>query len=287
MHAYALGLYEKAMPSALPWRDKLDFAAEAGYDFVEMSIDETEERLARLDWGASETCALAKAARDSGVAIGSICLSAHRKYPLGATDPAVRARSMEIMEKALCLAGALGIRVIQLAGYDVYYEPGSAETRAMFLKNLRRAADLAARDGVLLGFETMETPFMNTVGKAMAYVNAVGSPYLGVYPDAGNLSNAEASEGGSVTEDLAKGRGHLIGLHLKPTKPGVFRDLYFDDPEQHVDFPAVIHAAWGEGVRRYVTELWQLGRPEWKENIKYAGSSMRALLDREEQRYEG
>ena len=287
MHSYALGLYEKAMPARLPWRDKLAFAAEAGYDFVELSIDETDERLARLGWGAAETAALAQAARDSGVALGSICLSAHRKYPLGATDPAVRAHGLDIMEKALALASALGIRTVQLAGYDVYYEPGSPETRAMFLENLRRAVDLAARAGVLLGFETMETPFMNTVRKAMAYVDTINSPYLGVYPDAGNLSNAAASEGGSVAADLAEGRGHLIGLHLKPTKPGKFRDLYFDDPEQHVDFPAVIRAAWDLGVRRYVTELWHLDRPDWKENIKFASSAMRALLDREELRHEG
>lgn len=33
--------------------------------------------------------------------------------------------------------------------------------------------------GALPGFETMETAFMITVGKAMAYVNLVGSAYLG------------------------------------------------------------------------------------------------------------
>lgn len=31
-----------------------------------------------------------------------------------------------------------------------------------------------------LGFETMETPFMDTVEKAMHYVKLVDSPYLGV-----------------------------------------------------------------------------------------------------------
>ena len=41
-----------------------------------------------------------------------------------------------------------------------------------------------------LGFETMETPFMDTVEKSMEYVNKINSPYLGVYPDIGNLKNA-------------------------------------------------------------------------------------------------
>ena len=36
---------------------------------------------------------------------------------------------MEIMEKAIQLAEDLGIRIIQLAGYDVYYEESSFETK--------------------------------------------------------------------------------------------------------------------------------------------------------------
>ena len=69
------------------------------------------------------------------------------------------------MEKAICLAARLGVRVIQLAGYDVYYEEGDFQTRDYFKMNLKEAAIMAAKQGVLLGFETMETPFMDTVEK--------------------------------------------------------------------------------------------------------------------------
>jgi len=41
---------------------------------------------------------------------------------------------------------------------------------------------MAAKEGVQLGFETMETPFMDTTAKAMHYVDIVNSPYLGVIP---------------------------------------------------------------------------------------------------------
>ena len=46
---YTLGLYEKSMPSQLGWKEKLEAAKGAGFDFVEISIDETEEKLGRLD----------------------------------------------------------------------------------------------------------------------------------------------------------------------------------------------------------------------------------------------
>ena len=62
---------------------------------------------------------------------------------------------------------------------------------------------------------------MDTVGKAMAYLHLVGSPYLGVYPDIGNLKNAAALYGSNLLPDLELGRGHTYAAHLKETIPGV------------------------------------------------------------------
>ena len=60
MKKYAIGLYEKAMPDALTWREKLAFAKEAGYDFVEISIDEKDAKLARLNWTKEERLELVR-----------------------------------------------------------------------------------------------------------------------------------------------------------------------------------------------------------------------------------
>lgn len=280
--AYELGLYEKAMPSELNWREKLTLAKEAGYDYVEISIDETDAKLARLDMTGAQQAELVALMADVGLPIRSMCLSGHRKYPLGSHDAGIRRRSLEIMEKAVDLAAALGIRVIQLAGYDVYYETGDAETRSLFAENLHIAADMAARAGVLLGFETMETEFMNTVEKAMTYVSLVDSPYLQVYPDIGNLTNAAVSYGTNVLEDLKAGRGHLVAMHLKETVPGVFREVPFGTG--HVDFEAAVQTAWSLGVRRYVTEMWYTGQENWQEDINSARSMMSEILKRQEKR---
>ena len=278
MKQYAIGLYEKAMPPTLTWREKLTFAREAGYDFVEISIDEKDEKLARLDWTDQERRELVGTMQEVGLPIRSMCLSGHRKYPLGSADPAIRARGMEIMEKAIALADDLGVRIIQLAGYDVYYEESTAQTKALFLENLRKAAEMAAVRGIQMGFETMETDFMNTVWKSMYYVDAVGSPYLGVYPDSGNLTNAAVASGGNVLDDLNSGRGHIVALHLKETVPGVFREVPF--LTGHVDFKAVIAKAWSLGIRRYVTEMWYTGNDDtWADDIRFACRKMSELLD--------
>ena len=276
MKAYSIGLYEKAMPNTLTWKEKLEAAKEAGYDFVEISIDETDAKLARLDWTKEERLELVKTMYEVGLPIRSMCLSGHRKYPLGSSDPATEARSLEIMEKAIQLADDLGVRIIQLAGYDVYYDKSTPETVERFGRNLKKAARMAARAGVLMGFETMETEFMNTVEKAMVYVNRVNSPYLNVYPDLGNVTNAAVTYGTDVEEDLETGRGHLVAMHLKETLPGKFREIPFGTG--HVDFEAGIRKAWELGVRKFVTEFWYVGNPDWTEDLKFACDKMTKIL---------
>ena len=165
MKAYELGQYEKSMPNDLTWKEKLQLCREFGFDYLEMSVDESEEKLARLSYTQAERKDILRAMEETEVRIHSMCLSGHRKYPLGHPDAEIQNKALRIMEDAIQLADDLGIRIIQLAGYDVYYEQGSEETQQNFLRNLLRCVELAAKKGILLGFETMETPFMDTVEK--------------------------------------------------------------------------------------------------------------------------
>lgn len=278
--AYTLGLYEKSMPPNISWREKLLAAKEAGFDFVEISIDETDEKLARLDMSKEERLELVKLMMETGMPIRTMCLSGHRKYPFGSNDPKICEKSLDIMKKAIQLADDLGIRIIQLAGYDVYYEESSLETKKRFLSNLKAAVNLAEKAGVVMGFETMENEFMNTVEKAMKYVTLVDSSYLNVYPDIGNITNAADSYKTDVLEDLYIGKGHLVAMHLKETVPGKFREIPFGTG--HVNFQSAIEAAWELGVRKFVTEFWYTGNPKWKDELKFANVMFTELLQKQE-----
>lgn len=261
---YKLSVYEKAMPGHIGWKEKLTAAKEAGYDGVELSVDESDERLSRLDWSAVQRLDLLRASRETGVRLPSLCLSGHRRYPLGSRDPETVRRGMAILEKAVRLAGDLGIRLIQLAGYDVYYEPSAPDTAARFAENLQHAVSIAAADGVTLGFETMETPFMNTTKKAMTHIRRVKSPYLQLYPDIGNITNAVPD----AVRDLQSGRGHIAAAHLKETRPGVYRDLYYGEGE--VNFSAAIRELMRQGVRLYTAEFWYREGTDWRRELSRA-----------------
>lgn len=146
-----LGIYEKALPAGECWLERLKLAKALGFDFVEMSLDETDARLARLDWSPEQRLALVKAVAETGVRVPSMCLSAHRRFPLGSEDDAVRHQGLEIMRKAIQLAQDVGIRVIQLAGYDVYYQQANDETRRRFRDGLKQSVEMASRARVTYG----------------------------------------------------------------------------------------------------------------------------------------
>jgi predicted hexulose-6-phosphate isomerase len=245
---------------------------------MEISIDETDKKLARLD--SKESVAEIKAAIEkTGVPILTMCLSGHRKYPFGSHDEKVRARSLQIMEKAIDFAAAVGIRIIQLAGYDVYYEEGDADTLKWFEENLDKAVKMAARKGVLLGFETMETPFLDTVGKGMVHVNRVNSPYLGMYPDIGNLKNAALIYGHDVAQDLALGKAHTFASHLKETKPGLYRDMLFGQADGHTEYDRCLAVLCADGVGMFTGEFWYHGEENYLDNIRNASAFLREKIE--------
>lgn len=229
MMARPIGIYEKATPKHFTWAERLAFAKELGFDFVEMSIDESDARWARLDWDKSQRLDIVKAIYDTGVRIPTICFSGHRRFPLGSNDPELEAEALSAMKKCIELAQDLGVRVIQLAGYDVYYEEKSPETRERFIRNLRKSCDWAEQAQVILAIEIMDDPFINSIQKYQAIEKEINSPYLFVYPDTGNVSAWH----NDIWSEFYLGHTSIAALHLKDTYPvtenskGQFRDVPF------------------------------------------------------------
>ena len=99
LHKNPIGIYEKALPNSFTWEEKSRAAKKAGFDYMEISVDESDERLARLDWTDEEIENLRLIMRSEGITFPTMCLSGHRRYPFGSKDLKTREKAMEIMEK--------------------------------------------------------------------------------------------------------------------------------------------------------------------------------------------
>ncbi|WP_261886865.1 L-ribulose-5-phosphate 3-epimerase [Vibrio pomeroyi] len=267
---HRVGLYEKALPNELSWEDKLATTKELGFDFLEISVDESDERRSRLDWNDEEVYALRRLCEKHGVPLQSMCLSAHRKFPFGSADPVIREQAVIHIEKAISLAYKLGIRTIQLAGYDVYYEPADKVTHRRFIEGMKLSAQLAERSGVMLAVEIMDTDYLNSLSKFEVLSREVNSPYFTAYPDVGNISGWNYD----IVTELKLSKPHITQIHLKDTYKvtdeykGQFRDLVIGDGE--VDFNAIFETLKEtECVVPLVIEMWAQDE-RWKDNIRTA-----------------
>lgn len=282
MRTHKLGIYEKALPKHLSWQDRLSTAKACGFDFVEISIDETDERLSRLDWSKQERIEIVKAIINTGITIPSMCLSGHRRFPFGSHDEKTRQKAYEIMEKAIQLAVDIGIRTIQLAGYDVYYEEQDEGTIKRFQQGLEWAVKLAASNQVTLAVEIMDTKFMSSISRWKVWDNLIQSPWFTVYPDIGNLS----AWNDNIEEELRLGINKISAIHLKDTFKvtddckGQFRDVPFG--QGCVDFVktfkilknlnyrgAFLIEMWTEKSEEPISEIINARR--WIENKMKAG----------------
>jgi L-ribulose-5-phosphate 3-epimerase len=216
-----VGVYEKAFPAEYSWEQILTSAKHAGYDFVEMSIDESTERLDRLHWSHSDRAALRHAIFNTEMPVWGMGVSAHRKFPLGSASSDVRQQGLDILYRSIELAADVGVKVIQIMGYDAFYEPSNADTQARYLDGLRTGVRWASAAGVLLALENGDSKLVDSVEKAMRFVNMLNSPWFHVYPDIGNMTAA----GYSPLEQLPLTVGHLVGVHVKDTRPGELRGV--------------------------------------------------------------
>lgn len=267
LQRHRVGLYEKALPDNLTWEKKLMHTKALGFDFLEISVDESDERRARLDWDDETIYGLRRLCEQYGIPLHSMCLSAHRRFPFGSADPDIRQQAAIHMEKAIALAYKLGIRTIQLAGYDVYYEPANEGTHLRFIEGMILAAKMAEKSSVMLAVEIMDTDYLNSLSKFEVLNRAVSSPYFTAYPDVGNISGWNYD----VCTELALSQPHISQIHIKDTlkvssvAKGQFRDLVPGEGE--VDFDAIfktlrrIHC-----VVPLVIEMWAQDE-QWRENI--------------------
>ena len=249
--SFRWGLYEKALPRGYSWERRLAAAASAGYQFVEISIDESDERLARLEWSRGARKELHAALLSAPATIDTMCLSGHRTHALGSASAAVHGRALDIMRRAIDFAAEFGIRIVQVAGYDVHYEESTAETRSRYRDSILRSAAWARESCVMLALENVECPLVDSIEKALAFVEAADTPWFQLYPDIGNLS----AMGKEVSRELLLGGRHIVGIHLKDTRAGEYRRVPFG--EGIVDFDAAfrtLHRIGYEGP--LMVEMW-------------------------------
>ncbi len=229
LNCLPLGIYEKAICFSLTWEEKLLLIKESGYDFLEPGIDGEEPRINRL-YDKAVAKDLERAVLNTGVPVVSLALTANRKYPLGSEDRPTRQKGVEVVQRAVDFALATGARIIQLAPYcGDNEEPGGPGEKFLY-DSMEQCIDYAHENCVTLTFEVIDTQRMKSIRQIMQVVREFDSAFFQAYADIGNMH----AMGVDVEEDLPIGGRHIVGVHVKDTRPQVVRDVPYG--EGIVDF---------------------------------------------------
>jgi predicted hexulose-6-phosphate isomerase len=267
------GLYEKSLPDSLDWEERLICTRDAGYSFMELSIDETDERISRLDWDITKKIELRDISEKTGIPFISMCLSANRRFPIGSSYPDIQKKGLEIIISAIYFAFQTGIRIIQVAGYDVIDGEKSTDiSRKTFGINLGKCLKLASSLGVMLAIENVDSKFADSLDKIMKYVKDFNSPWLQIYPDIGNLT----AMGQDVEKQLKNYGSHVLAVHVKDTKPGVVRNIPFG--EGSVDFISAFDTL--REIDFYGPMLLEMWAVNGKDNFAIIKNSRMWLIDK-------
>ncbi|HEX7053227.1 MAG TPA: sugar phosphate isomerase/epimerase family protein [Burkholderiales bacterium] len=170
--------------AALPFERQCEYAAQLGYDGLELAPYTLGEEPHRL--GAPAIAAARRAAAQAGIAVTGLhwLLVSPPGLSITSADGATRRRTVDVMRALVDLCAALGGRyLVHGSPQQRRVEPG--DTREAALARAKECFAAAARHaegaGVVYCIEPLSaqsTPLVNTLAEAAAIVAEIGSPAL-------------------------------------------------------------------------------------------------------------
>lgn len=223
-------------------RRGLELAARLGYDGVELNLRDSDEldQAQILAWITDLALAVPSIGTGQSFFVDQLSLCN--------PDPTVQQAVRQRMEGHIRFAARLGARVVlgSIRGRtDRLAPPARPVSYATALEATRRIAEYAQTLGVELLVEPInryETDLLNTIGDALAFIQQVGAPNLGIVADTFHMNIEEAS----LTASLAGAGSYLWHVH------------WVDSNRRaagmgHLDFPAMLATLRAIGYAGYLS----------------------------------
>ena len=248
-------------------------AHEAGFEGIELAY--AEEGPIHPQLSSVEAGRIRAELEKQGLAVASLATGVLWRYNLLSPDARERAMAKEHIRTMLRLAADLGTDcILVVPGFVGPFEAGAPVVEdyeaayASALADLRELAQDAQRSRVHIGVENVWNRFLTSPLEMREFVDAVASPYVGVYFDVGNVLRT------SYPQHWIRILGQRIRrVHFKDFRIAVgtlqgFVDLLEGD----VDYPAVMAALREVGYDGWLTaELF--ARPRYPEAVIFRASS--------------
>ncbi|MFN4227434.1 MAG: sugar phosphate isomerase/epimerase family protein [Candidatus Ratteibacteria bacterium] len=241
------------LPTNVSFEDGLKMIKDAGFEGIEVNL--TEGGILDPDSSEKDVKKIGDLIRKNGLEIASLLPAAFWKYPLTSLDPEIREKGEKLLEKSIKIANYLGTDAIllvpgvvaslsgqgEIVNYDIAYKRSQ--------ESIKKYVELAEKNNVYICVENVWNKFLLSPLEMKRFVEEIGSGYVKVYFDVGNILII------GFPEMWIRILGKLIKrIHLKDFKLSVGNINGFCDLlEGDVNWPEVIKALKEIGYDSYLT----------------------------------
>jgi hexulose-6-phosphate isomerase len=269
------GICSIIFPQEMPQAERFAQGKSAGFDAIELAIGADLS----LDISRDDARRLAAAAEKAGIRIATLWVSEPlHQNPLNASDPAVRARGVEAIRRAITIAtdldcGALLLYAVRL-GNGPRLEVGSQDTWERYTAELAEVIPDAERAKVFLNPENVWNKFLLSPLEMRSFVDQFHSAWVGTHFDAGNVMQYGYPEDWILTLGQRIKRIHFKDFKLGTRgEPGRFADLLEGD----VNWKAVMAALVKVGYNGFICP--EIGRnPSQPDQLKRVSAALDKIL---------
>ena len=272
---FTKGICSIIFPKEMPRPECFAQAKSAGFDAIEVAIGTDLP----LDISRDDARRMADAADKAGIRIATLWVSEPlHQNPLNAADPAMRARGVEAIRRAIAIAtdlncGAILLYAVRL-GNGARLEYGSQETWDRMTAELTKVVPDAERAKIFLNPENVWNKFILSPLEMRSFVDQFHSEWVGTHFDAGNCMQYGYPEDWILT--LGK---RIKRIHFKDFKlggrgePARFADLLEGD----VNWKAVMTALVKTGYNGPISP--EIGRnPGKADQLKEVSAALDKIL---------
>lgn len=187
-HGFVKSITSTIFPKGMAHADKFRAVKNAGFDGIEMRLGDEIP----MDTPEADLRRMGEQAREAGVTIASLWVSGPiSANPLNSPDPAVRAKGVETIKKAVDMAKAVGCGALLIVpgrlGTGARFEVGYEDSWKRITESLKQAIPYAARQKILLTPENVGNKFLVSPLEMRAFIDQFHSPWLQSHFDCGNV----------------------------------------------------------------------------------------------------
>ncbi|MFW6107533.1 MAG: sugar phosphate isomerase/epimerase family protein [bacterium] len=247
------GINAWAFPPKVPVREAMKYAKKAGYDAIELNLDEKGE--IGLRTSEADLKKLATYAKRIGIEISSLSTGLYWAHNMAADEPEERDQAIQVLRRQLRTANLLGCDAALVIpgvvkGLDPQkpqVDPDAAWERAR--AGVHAAVPLAEELGVSICIENVWSTFLLSATEMRDFIDAADSPRVACYFDPANCVKY------GVPEQWVRVLGKRIQrVHAKDFRLSVGTlDGFVHLLEGDVNYPLLMDALKGIGYTDYLT----------------------------------